>query len=122
MIKLSYIRKLTNGKYRVFSEKGKNMGTFDSLKAAKKRLQQIEFFKHKKGSLSFLIKEAKIYDITFTYSGIIRFLRQEKPEMLLKFMQLFKEAFDNFADQEDDLDKIEKTCLLECIQKIDLNE
>ena len=48
LVKLSYIRKLPNGKYRVFSEKGKNMGTYDSRKGALKRLRQIEFFKHKK--------------------------------------------------------------------------
>lgn len=36
MIKLAYIRKLPNGKYRVFSEKGKNMGTYTSMSAAKK--------------------------------------------------------------------------------------
>lgn len=47
----SFIRKLPDGKYRVFSEKGKNMGTYDSLKGAKKRLKDIEFFKHRKNNL-----------------------------------------------------------------------
>lgn len=40
------IRKLKNG-YRVESEKGKNMGTYKTEAQAKKRLQQIEYFKHK---------------------------------------------------------------------------
>ncbi len=39
---------LENGKWQVQSEKGKNLGTYDSEKDAKKRLQNIEFFKHKK--------------------------------------------------------------------------
>jgi len=39
------IRKIKAG-YRVLAESGRNMGTFKSLAAAKKRLQQIEFFKH----------------------------------------------------------------------------
>jgi len=33
--------------YKVLSKKGKNLGTATSEEAAKKRLQQIEFFKHK---------------------------------------------------------------------------
>lgn len=41
------IRKI-NGKYVVLSEKGRKMGTYDTEEEAKKRLQQIEYFKHKK--------------------------------------------------------------------------
>lgn len=41
------IRKIKEG-YRVISESGRNMGTYKSEKEAKKRLQQIEYFKHKK--------------------------------------------------------------------------
>jgi hypothetical protein len=44
---LEYIRK-TGKKYTVYSRKGKRMGSYRSRKAAKKRLQQIEFFKRKK--------------------------------------------------------------------------
>jgi len=39
------IRKIKAG-YRVLAESGRNMGTFKTLVEAKKRLQQIEFFKH----------------------------------------------------------------------------
>ncbi len=62
MIKVSYIRKLPNGKYRVYSEKGKHMGTYDSMPAAKKRLQQIEFFKRKSDLLYELNKLADYFD------------------------------------------------------------
>jgi hypothetical protein len=41
------IRKIKGG-YRVVSHKGRNMGTYTTLAAAKKRLQQIEYFKHAK--------------------------------------------------------------------------
>jgi sulfur relay (sulfurtransferase) DsrC/TusE family protein len=46
--KISYIRK-TPGKQEwcVFSSKGKNLGCFETETEAKKRLQQIEYFKHK---------------------------------------------------------------------------
>ena len=41
------IRKIKGG-YRVVAESGRNMGTYKTLEEAKKRLQEIEFFKHKK--------------------------------------------------------------------------
>jgi hypothetical protein len=43
------IKKVKEG-YRVLSESGWNMGTYATKEEAKKRLQQIEFFKHKKQS------------------------------------------------------------------------
>lgn len=42
-----YIVKSGSG-YDVKSEKGKNLGHTDSLEGAKKRLRQIEYFKHLK--------------------------------------------------------------------------
>ncbi len=57
--KVAYIKKLTDQeKWRVYSESGKNMGTYDSMSGAKDRLKDIEFFKHKK---SFVIS-AMTYD------------------------------------------------------------
>lgn len=44
------IRKLPNGKYRVLSEKGKNLGTYNTKNEALKRLKTIEMFKHMKGN------------------------------------------------------------------------
>lgn len=41
------IKKIKNG-YQVQSEKGRNMGMYKTEEEAKKRLQQIEYFKHKK--------------------------------------------------------------------------
>jgi len=41
------IRKVRNG-YRVVSSKGKNLGgAYKTLEEAKKRLRQVEFFKHR---------------------------------------------------------------------------
>jgi hypothetical protein len=43
------IRKVKGG-YQVVSEKGKNLGgPYKSMEAAKRRLRQVEYFKHKKG-------------------------------------------------------------------------
>ena len=41
------IKKIKGG-YKVVSESGRNMGLFKTLKAAKNRLRQIEYFKHMK--------------------------------------------------------------------------
>ena|SRR3990167_5266349 len=45
LLKLSYIRQLSSGKWRVYSRNGRNLGTYDSHSAAKKRLAQVEMFK-----------------------------------------------------------------------------
>jgi hypothetical protein len=42
------IRKVGKKKYRLYSHKGKNLGTFDSLKAAKAHEREVKYFKHKK--------------------------------------------------------------------------
>ena len=47
MIKLAFIKKINENTWRVYSRKGKNMGTFHSLEEAKERLKDIEFFKRK---------------------------------------------------------------------------
>jgi hypothetical protein len=39
------IRKMGN-KYRILSKQGKNLGTFDTLAAAKKHKREVEYFKH----------------------------------------------------------------------------
>ena len=41
--------KKTNSGYQVVSKKGKNLGKYTSLGQAKKRLGQIEYWKHLKG-------------------------------------------------------------------------
>lgn len=52
MIKIAIIKKLPNGKYRLYSRKkdksGKrrNLGTYDSLAGAKKREKAVQWFKH----------------------------------------------------------------------------
>jgi len=43
------IRPVGHGKYKVLSEKGKPLSKELSYKAAKRRLAQIEYFKHKRG-------------------------------------------------------------------------
>lgn len=41
--------KKTKSGYRVVSESGRNLGESKTLEGAKKRLQEVEYFKHKKG-------------------------------------------------------------------------
>jgi len=49
LFRVAYIKKIGPKKWRIYSEKGKNLGDFSSLEKAKKHLSEIEFFKHKKG-------------------------------------------------------------------------
>jgi len=67
--KEAYIRKLPNGKYRVYSEKGKNMGTFDSKEKAQKHLREIEYFKHKKAEAYTQREQEGIYRTRDPYQG-----------------------------------------------------
>ena len=96
LIKNAYIRKLPNGKYRVFSEKGKNMGTYNSHQAAKKRLQQIEFFKHKKASNN-LLDLSHLDDVS--YSAVVRELRKLNKQAADHFISIYKKCFDQAISQ-----------------------
>lgn len=94
-IKLSYIRKLSNGKYRVYSKNGKNLGTYDSKSAAEKRLKDIEFFKHLNKKASLKLDLTKIDEIS--YSAIMRFLVNNYNNNIVS---LFQKEFKKFFDQE----------------------
>lgn len=41
------IRKIGGDKYRLYSKKGKNLGTYDTRAGAEKRERQVQYFKHK---------------------------------------------------------------------------
>lgn len=56
------IRKLPNGKFRLLSKKGnKNLGTFDSKKAAEKHEREVQYFKHmnEEGGVGVVANNAK---------------------------------------------------------------
>lgn len=120
-LKLSYIGSIGNGKWRVYSELGKNLGTFSSYFDAKKHLKEIEMFKHMKknkrklayNQIINLIKQAE--ETVVTYSSTMRQLRKENPEKLTLFMKAFKKAFDEGIKNgiEEDLEQIS---LLEALQ------
>lgn len=109
LCKFSYIRKMPKGYWGVYSRKGKLLGKYKSEEQAKKRLKQIDFFKHqKKASL----------DIETGYSGIIRELNKKYPEEIVrKFRKIYKEIFDNAIINEDK--SPEETALNNSLQFID---
>lgn len=55
-----------DNKYQVQSEKGKNLGTYDTKSEAEKRLKQVEMFKHMK-------KKSKL----FTYDDLNKWYEEE---------------------------------------------
>lgn len=96
IIKVAFIRKLPNGEYQVVSRKGKNLGTYKSKDDAKKRLRDVEYFKHKDNNKS---KDSKqIIDLTdveeLSYSALLRKLRRKAPkECVYKFLHIYQEQF-----------------------------
>jgi hydrogenase maturation factor len=110
ILKSAKIRKLPNGKYRVLSQKNKNLGTYNSLKGAKERLKMVEIFKH----IDQAKADDKVIDLTeafeFSYSSVIRELRrQASKEQTIEFMKIFKKEFDKAV--VDELQKPERIAL-----------
>jgi len=106
--KLAYIKKLPNSKWRVMSENGKNLGTFDTQEAAKKRLKQVEMFKH------FKKKNASFIDLTdadnFSLSAIMRKLRKQCSEdQVLEFLKIYNDYFEQGI--KDEIQQPEKLAL-----------
>lgn len=96
LVKLAKIRKLPDGRYRVLSQKGKNLGTYKSRKGAEKRLKQVEYFKHFDHAGA---DDTAIIDLTdideFAYSAIMRKLREKaSPEQVRQFLAVYKQQFD----------------------------
>src|SRR5208282_994437 len=91
LVKIAFVVHLPNGKWRVKSHKGKNLGTYNTKEEAVKRLRQVEFFKHHKGSA----------EITSTYTEIARDLNTE-PDELKNFQTIFKKNFDEAYLNNDD--------------------
>ena len=121
LVKVAKIRKLPDGRYRVLSQKGKDLGTYRSQKGAEKRLRQVEFFKHlDKSKADDLGNPIKPIDLTgadeFSYSALMRKLRQEaSPEQVKEFLKLFKVQFDRAVKNK--IHKPEKIALQNAIIK-----
>jgi len=109
LLAIAYIVKM-KGKYRVVSEKGKNLGESDTRAGAEKRLKQVEFFKHKDHNQAD-DKELDLTDIEeFSYSAIVRKLRQKASKEQVKlFLTLYKKQFDKAV--RDKVQKPEKIAL-----------
>jgi len=98
--KLSFIKKLPSGKWRVLSHKGKNLGTYDTKEDAVTRLRQVEYFKDNNH-----LEDDKIIDLMdiddFSFSAIMRKLRKKtNPITVKEFLIIFKNQFDRAIFQE----------------------
>jgi hypothetical protein len=78
------IRKVGN-KYCIFSKKGKRLSCHPSRKAAQKRLRQIEFFKHNKGSIADVIAFVKTFGRDFEPEGFTRRSMNEWVRLATKY-------------------------------------
>lgn len=129
LIKQAFIKKLPNGMYRVLSETGKNLGTYKTEGLAKKRLKQVEYFKHlDKSDANDCESIIDLTDINdFSYSACMRKIRQVCSEEQVKdFLIEYKKAFDKAV--HDDLQQPETIALQNAlvnfnkIHKIRLNK
>lgn len=115
IVKEAFVKKMPNGKYRVVSRKGKNLGEYDTKEKAKIRLKQIEWFKfknkYKKAS-----KLDKLEDTT-SYSAIMRDLNKYYDENEIEtFQKTYKDLFDKAIQDGDD--KPEEHVLNDALQCI----
>lgn len=98
IMKIAFIRKMLNGKWKIFSEKGKSLGEYPTKERAVKRLREIEYFKHKKKKRA-RSDEPEPIDLTdlkeLAYSGVMRELRKQcDVETVQEFLEIFKKIFD----------------------------
>ncbi len=119
MTKLAVIKKLPSGKYRVLSEKGKNLGTYDSKEKAKKRLKQVEYFKHLDESSA----NDEAIDLSnaeeFSLSAILRQMRQNaSSDQVLEFLKIFNSFFNKAV--KNNLQSPERVALQKAL--VDLNK
>lgn len=117
LIKVARIRKLPDGKYRVLSEKGKNLGTSNTKGEAEERLRQVEYFKHRDQNSADDFEEIDLRDADdFSYSAIMRKMREKaSKEQVRKFLRLFKAQFDKAVKSK--LQKPEKVALQNALIK-----
>jgi hypothetical protein len=117
LVKVARIRKLPDGKYRVLSEKGKNLGTSNTKGEAEERLRQVEYFKHRDQNSAEDSKEIDLRDADdFSYSAIMRKMREKaSKEQVLEFLKLFKIQFDKAVKNK--LQKPEKVALQNALIK-----
>jgi hypothetical protein len=89
-IKIAVIVKLPSGRWGVRSEKGKNLGEYDTKELAVKRLKQVEWFKFHKP------KHKKKASKEESYSSVMRDLNKaDDKDAMKRFQTAFKEAFDD---------------------------
>ncbi len=110
-VKEARIRKLPGGRYRVLSQEGKNLGTYETKEKAVKRLRQVEYFKHHDKDDA---DDSSVIDLRgaddFSFSAIMREMRQKaSKEQVRVFLELFKKCFDKAV--KDKLQKPEKVAL-----------
>lgn len=114
LVKLAFIKQVGN-KWKVLSQKGKSLGTYDTKEEAVTRLRQVEYFKHQdKNKADQLAADNQAIDLSdvddFSYSAMMRKIRQEaSKEQVRDFLKLFKSHFDKAVKNK--LQKPERVAL-----------
>jgi len=77
-----------DNKYQVQSEKGKNLGTYDTKEQAEKRLKQVEMFKHMKSKL-------------FTYDDINTWFEEQMKQQGFPSDEELHKQYDAYVNSEE---------------------
>lgn len=137
--KLSIVRKLSNGNFRVYRN-GRNMGTYLLKEAAEERSKKVDCFNEndllikivslakdlrsvdEKGLSKELLIIAGAGDkADLSYSAVMRELRQDDDKDRTKvFMTVFKEIFDQSFISE--LEEPQNIALMQALKAIDYEE
>ena len=118
IVKIAIIRHRSDG-YYVVSESGKNLGgPYKTRIEAKKRLDQVEMFKHmkKKKRSDVLYTLLSLADDDISYSSIMRKLRKSDKDKCLAFQKAFKKSFDEAYSKG--IEQTEKVALLAALKSI----
>lgn len=106
MDKLAKIKKHPHkNEWTVYSEKGRRMGTYKSISAAKNRLRQIEFFKHQKNNNilepSFHGEKPSFLDVEIKEASLILNMEKKMKNNLYKLAKKLK-----MIDHEEEADDV----------------
>jgi hypothetical protein len=117
IVKIAVIRHKSDG-YYVESESGRNLGgPYKTRAAAKKRLDEVEMFKHmkKKKRSDVLYHLLSLADDDVSYSSVMRKLRADGDlDKIRAFQKAFKKSFDDAYCQG--LEPVEQIALLSAIK------
>ena len=103
------------GGFRLYSSKGKNLGTFPSKSGAEKHEREVQYFKHANESINEALNDAS--PVT---GAITRRILSQRLDLLKQYgPELVGAAIDNVADYVGDVDEIGSSDVSAWVQQVE---